>query len=108
MVVLFVMTIFILIKFFGSVNYVSNKIRSENYEKKAYYSLLKDICFMVSIMLVILIIHYYEGFNAFDNKIDNVLYGMFFFILFWMIFGFLSMKNSFKKIKNLTEWEKIS
>ena len=102
------MTIFILIKFFGSLNWVSNKLRSESYEKKAYYSLLKDIWFMVSIMLVILIIHYYEGFNAFDNKIDNVLYGMFFFILFWMIFGYFSMKNSFKMIRKLTEWDKLS
>lgn len=81
---------------------------ANGYEKVAYYSLLKDITFMVAVMLVILIVHYYEGLDSFQTSVDSVLYGMFFFILFWMIFGFVCMKNSFVLIRRLREYEKYS
>uniref|UniRef100_A0A7S3NYY9 Uncharacterized protein n=1 Tax=Euplotes crassus TaxID=5936 RepID=A0A7S3NYY9_EUPCR len=106
--VIFIMTLFVAIKFlFMNTNFFLVQ-QKESFERNAYYSLLKDISFMVGIMLVVLIVHYYEGFTSFNTSVDNVLYGMFFFILCYMIFGYFIMKASFKKIKVFNEFEKVT
>jgi hypothetical protein len=104
LLVIFIMTLFMLLKLLMKPEF----IRSEAYERNAMFFLIKDICFMVSIMLVVLIIHYYEGLKSFNTSVDNVLYGMFFFIICWMVFGFLVMKNSFLHIKKFKHFEKFS
>lgn len=108
MLVIFVMTIFIIFKMIFKINRLQEITKNESYEKNALFSLLKDISFMVAVMLIVLIVHFYEGLSSFNTSIDNVLYGMFFFILIWMIFGYIVMKNSFLQIKIFKEYEKYT
>lgn len=103
-----IMTLFLIAKILGKGLTLHHAYGTEEYEKKAFFALLKDLTFMVSIILTVLIIHYYEGLSSFNTSIDSVLYGMFFFILSWMLFGILIMKNSFSLVKRFKKWEKTS
>lgn len=62
----------------------------------------------VSLLLIILIIHYYDGFKQFNNKIDDIVYGVFFFILFWMVWMIFVEKLTQTFIDRFKEYEKVS
>ena len=62
----------------------------------------------VTLLLTILIIFYYDGFRAFDNSIEDVVYGVFFFLLFWMVFSYLVQKLTSKHMQRFKDHEKTS
>jgi hypothetical protein len=66
------------------------------------------MCFIVIVLCIVLILHFHSYLDFFKTNIENLLYGIYTFLLVWMLFSLILLLVSYRKINQYFDYESIS
>lgn len=75
---------------------------------KGVYALLRDLTIFVFVLMIVLLLHYHSLLDFYKTNIENLLYGIYIFILSWIISSVLLLYTSFVPLETYYSYEAIS
>lgn len=97
-----------LLKIFLNYCKTNSYFTMRQYKMKGVYALLRDLAILVFILWIILILHYHTALDFIKTNLENLLYGMYIFILAWIISSVILLYTCYTELETFYDYESIS
>lgn len=78
------------------------------FKMKAVYAILRDLAVMVFVLAIILCMHFHSYLDFFKTDLENLLYGVYIFLIVWIISSIVLLYSSYSKLDAYYDYESIS
>jgi hypothetical protein len=102
------MLIVYILKFIINLSRNSSYFSMRQYKMKAVYAILRDLAIFVFILAIVLSLHFHSWLDFYETNIENLLYGVYIFILIWIVSSIILLYSCYVQLETFYNYEAIS